>query len=657
MMPTEQRPSGATAEVLIQAAPNAVAMVDHHLRFLAHSPAWSRELALGDEVLEGRTIDEVFPRTHGRLTKMLEPALATATPLRSDAIWLPLRDGRRACLQLEASPWRRSDGAVGGLFLFLQDLTVASAALEGARRAERRLKVATEIAEIHVFEVDYLNRTLTTGGAENTFFETPPGFDEFEADPFCGVHELDRERVMAEVFAAAGAPGVQTTHRSEYRVRRSDDQEIWASSAVEFEMGPDGELSNAIFALQNVTQRKRAELALIVARDEAESANRAKSTFLAAMSHEIRTPMNGVLGMAQAMAADDLAPRQAERLAIVRQSGETLLAILNDILDLSKIEAGKLTLEDTAFDLTDLLRGVQGAFAARAAEKGLAFRLDIGPEAAGVYGGDPTRVKQVVYNLLSNAVKFTAHGHVSVDVARRPEGLVLKVTDTGEGMSPAVLERLFQKFEQADASTTRRYGGSGLGLAITRELAVLMGGQIVAESVEGQGTTFTVLLALPWLGQSAPTVRAEAKGGAATEQVGALRILAAEDNATNQKVICALLQQVGVEPVIANNGLEAVALWEQAPWDLILMDVQMPVLDGIEATRRIRAAEKASGRPRTPIVALTANAMSHQLDVYHEAGMDGVVAKPIEVTRLYAALEAALRDDQPPGETLQTAAS
>jgi len=394
--------------------------------------------------------------------------------------------------------------------------------------------------------------------------------------------------------------------------------------------------------MQNITYRKAAEQALVQAKEEAESATRAKSAFLATMSHEIRTPLNGVLGMAQAMAMGDLAEQQRERLDVIRQSGESLLAILNDVLDLSKIEAGKLELEQAEFDIDETVSSALAAFAATAQAKGLAFRLKVQPAARGVYRGDSVRVRQILYNLVSNALKFTERGGVAVSVARRKGGLRLTVADSGIGVAPEKLAGLFQKFEQADASTTRRYGGTGLGLAICRDLAQLMGGTISAKSAPGEGATFTVDLPLERLGDAPEKAARQAVEPTAQAEGVALRVLAAEDNGMNQLVLRTLLGQVGVEPVMVGNGREAVEAWAREPWDLILMDVQMPEMDGPTATGVIRARERAEGRPRTPIVALTANAMDHQVREYMQAGMDDFVAKPIEAGRLYAVIEGAL---------------
>jgi len=405
------------------------------------------------------------------------------------------------------------------------------------------------------------------------------------------------------------------------------------------------------YVVGHARQRQSVERALAAAREaaedsalEAQAANAAKSEFLATMSHEIRTPLNGVIGMAQVMASDALSPVQRERLSVVRQSGETLLTLLNDVLDLAKIEAGKLEYEAAPFDLGELLGGVEAAFSTLAKGKGIGLRTTVSPAAAGVYRGDQARIRQILVNLLSNALKFTEAGEVSLTVDQGLDGaLRLTVSDTGIGIPSDRLEHLFGKFSQLDASTTRRYGGTGLGLAISRQIAEMMGGTIVAESVLGAGSTFTATLRLERLSDRALLTEAQPHAPApAMDNETPLRVLAAEDNAVNRLVLKTLLEQAGITPVLVENGAEAVAAWADGVWDLILMDVQMPIMDGVQASRAIRAREREEGRARTPIIALTANAMSHQLLEYQAAEMDDCVSKPIQAEVLFSTVQRVL---------------
>ncbi len=292
-------------------------------------------------------------------------------------------------------------------------------------------------------------------------------------------------------------------------------------------------------------------------------------------------------------------------------------------------------------------------FAETASEKGLEFALTIEPAARGLYRGDRHRVRQLLYNLIANALKFTEAGAVSVSIVRRGDGLELRVADSGPGIAAEDLPRLFEKFVQLDASTTRKHGGTGLGLSICRDLVELMGGRIGVETVVGQGATFTVELPLPRIGDSPAAVPQAAPTAASpspAEQT--LRVLAAEDNQVNQMVLKTLLRHAGIEPVVVENGAEAVAAWEAGEWDLILMDVQMPLMDGPSAARMIRRREAELGRRHTPIVALTANVMTHQVAGYAAAGMDGFIPKPIEVTQLFATLDEMLVRSAPDAQAM-----
>ncbi len=376
------------------------------------------------------------------------------------------------------------------------------------------------------------------------------------------------------------------------------------------------------------------------ARDAANAANVLKTQFLANMSHEIRTPLNGVLAMAEVMAMGELGEIQRERLGIIRQSGNLLLAVLNDVLDLSKIEAGKLSLVTEDFDLAPTLSASAETFQVLAEGKGLEFRFAISDEAQGWWRGDADRLRQIVGNLLSNAVKFTPQGLVETIVDMNPQNSALRlvVRDSGVGIAPEKLPSLFEKFTQADNSATRRFGGTGLGLAICRELTQMMGGSIDVESRDGHGSTFTVELPLI-RGEATSSVHIEAAHESDDRNI---RLLAAEDNPTNQHVLGAVMESLGIDIDIVSDGKQAVDAWRVGGYDLILMDIQMPVMDGIDAAREIRSLEISEQRKRIPIVALTANALSHQVEEYMAVGMDGHVAKPIEIAKLYEAISAAL---------------
>ena len=372
----------------------------------------------------------------------------------------------------------------------------------------------------------------------------------------------------------------------------------------------------------------------------AEAANRAKSQFLANMSHELRTPLNGVLGMVQALTRDPLNQAQQERVRIIRRSSENLLSVLNDLLDLSKIEASTMDLELADFDLEHLVRGVAAFYMTLAAKKGLALEYEVTAAARGRYRGDTARIRRILYSLCDNAVKFTQEGGVTLRVDRDGDHVVFRIADTGIGIGQENLSHLFEGFFQVDATLTRRYSGAGIGLAVCGGLTALMGGVISATSQAGAGSTFTLRLPL------APVDEVVADPSAALEEPAEmpadLRILAAEDNQTNQLVLKTLLAPAGIAPTMVENGRDALAAWEGQDWDIVLMDIQMPEMNGVEATRAIRLRELETGRARTPIIAVTANAMTHQVAEYAAAGMDAVVAKPIDMADLFEAMELAL---------------
>lgn len=400
--------------------------------------------------------------------------------------------------------------------------------------------------------------------------------------------------------------------------------------------------SHVIATFSDITSSKETEAELRRLSDDSKAANSAKTAFLANMSHEIRTPLNGVVGIAGALARTNLQPRQADMVELIRTSGRTLERLLGDILDLSKVEAGQVELELAPFNLINEIEAAANLLRVRADEKGLQFSVSYSPELAPTYVGDAVRLRQIVSNLASNAIKFTAVGKVDV-VVRSGTGqkVEIEVADTGIGFEINDIERLFSRFTQADVSITRRFGGSGLGLSITHGLIQLMGGTIATRSTQGQGSVFTVCLPLVQL-DSTEAKPTEPDTRPILQPMRDLNILLVEDNTTNQRVFEIMLEPLGLKPSIVNNGAEGVEAFATAHYDVIFMDMQMPVMDGLAATREIRAQERAANRSRTPIVMLTANATKGHRREALEAGADLHLTKPVTIESLYEAMEICL---------------
>jgi signal transduction histidine kinase/ActR/RegA family two-component response regulator len=424
-----------------------------------------------------------------------------------------------------------------------------------------------------------------------------------------------------------------------WRHQRADGSELLVQPYAQ--PLPYGQATALLCALFDVTERERAAEALVQARDEAEAANRAKGHFLANMSHEIRTPLNGVIGVLSTLERTRLDSEQREMVSIIGASATTLQRLLNDVLDSSRIESGALTIEAAPFDLHSSVHTLTELFAPNAREKGVAFGVVLEDTVPAWVEGDQQRVRQVLGNLLSNAVKFTEVGSVQLTVdAREPGWVRFTVADTGVGFDAEFHARLFERFEQADTSVTRRFGGSGLGLSIARDLVDRMGGALTARSTPGAGSTF--VLSLPLAETARPD---EAPAPAAAEQHAPaserpLRVLLADDHPINRRVVELMLSTLDVELTAVEDGALALEAFEAQAFDLVLMDLQMPVMDGLEAIRRIRGREASRNLPPTPIYVLSANAMDEHVAAARAAGATAHLSKPIAAAALLAVIQA-----------------
>ncbi len=554
------------------------------------------------------------------------------------------KDGSHFPVLLSVTALRDESGAITGYLGVASDITKRKQAEAALRASEEKLRNLFELSSVGIALTDMEGRYVEFNAAFLRIVGYEP--EELRTLDYWVLTPDDYLEAEQSALEQMARTGRYTPFEKEYIRKDGSRVPILLSGARV--TGSDG--AQYIWSIiEDMSQQKRTELSLIEAKVRAEAANQAKSDFLANVSHELRTPLNGVIALADALGKTRLDDRQQELVEIISRSSVALEGILSQILDLSKVEAGHVAVAAQPLDLVDQVRQAVEVLRGKAEDRGLSLRLESAPGAEGWFLGDAGRIRQVVSNLVANAVKFTETGGITVTLQVEdsadggPAAVTIAVVDTGIGIDPDVLPRLFERFTQADESITRRFGGTGLGLSISRQLARLMGGDLLASSASGEGSRFVLALPLARTADPAPPQTAPDAEAEALDAEG-LRILLAEDHPVNRRVIELLLEPLGVTLTMAEDGRAAVEAFGSGGFDLILMDMQMPHMDGLAATRAIRASEAASGRQRTPVIMLTANSFDTHRDQAFAAGADAFLAKPVTVDALMTAISGLAED-------------
>jgi PAS domain S-box-containing protein len=624
--------------------------------FTKVNPAFTETLGFTQEELLGRPfMDFVHPDDVDETIRVVEEKLRSGEKVINFQNRLRCKDGSWRWLSWVSNP-RPGEGVI---YAVARDVTEQRRMEDKLRESEAILRTAMDCSTAGIAIADapdgrlrYVN-AAGLGIRQGEREELVNGVDINTYVESWRILHLDGTPYEPEEVPLARALLNGETCDEQFIIRRGDQEEriVWASAAPVLD--DDGNVRAAIVVFPDITEMKRIEADLVQAKEQAEVASRAKSNFLANMSHELRTPLNGVMGMLQVLELTSLDDEQQECVDTAMKSCHRLTRLLGDILDISRIEARRIEIRSEPFDLADVMQEVHELFALEAHRAGIALRMHCDPRIPGAVLGDAHRVRQVLSNVVGNAVKFTSEGEVDVEAYLLPHGegsqrrILFSVSDTGVGIEEDKIDLVFEPFTQADSSRTRRYAGAGLGLSIVRQLVERMGGSIAVASEPGVGTCvhFCLTFALP--ASQAPAQERvlaapdhEAREG---NPDGKPRILLVEDDKVNRISILRLLEKQGYEAVGVENGREALEVLEQETFQAVLMDIQMPVLDGVAATQAIRAKEQQNQEQRIPIVALTAHAMAGDQEKFLEAGMDAYLAKPVEVDELFGVLDELVR--------------
>ena len=630
----------STVRRFMQAAPMPICMCDKEMRVMMASASWIAEQKLTEEEILGRNVYDILTWLPEKW-RAVHRQVMRGESMSHDRDPYVGANGRERWLKWSSVPWYDGDGEIGGMISVHEDVTKLVRAQHEIESSKERLSFGMAITQMMIWEIDFEKRETNLEGEWKHYFPQRPTFDTLTGGDAC-IHPADRDLVSNRWRAhlAGGAP-----YTVEYRVQFGDGREMWHAASIRILKTIKGSPARTFAVIQDITARKLIELKAIEAEQRALVAAAAKSDFLSNMSHEIRTPLNGVLAVSEVLARTPLDDRQGEMVRLISTSGRTLLRVMDELVEFSRLDGDDIQFDIRPFELEQMLRNTCEAARTRAKAKGLRFETFVSASCDGVFRGDPVRIGQVLGSLLNNAVKFTEQGKISVSayLENLPDGatqLRLSVADSGVGFAPELAERIFERFEQADISTSRRFGGLGLGLSIVKRLVELMNGKVTAQSRENEGSTFEVVLPIfrDRIAALGAMTAVAVEDFDAETNLDNLRLLVAEDNPMNRRVVELLLAQSGLYITFAENGREAVEKFLAGKFDLVLMDLQMPIMGGLAAMRAIRAWEKAQARIPTPMLAVSANATDEHVAEAKEAGADDHVAKPIVREILFEAI-------------------
>ncbi len=639
--------------VVFDNSPVAITVTNKEEEIIAWNPFAEQLLGLTKEELFNKPVRELYPPAEWK--RLRAKRVRQKGLLSNIETKIIKKNGEMRDVSVSIAVLKDAEGRISGAIGIMRDITEQKKAERELKQSEMKLRIILDHSSAGIIYMDKDDRIVSW----NKFTEQLLRMEKKDlyGQHISTLYPPEEWRKIEEDYKEKSKRHYQV----ETKVLRKNGQPLDVDFSVNFLKDSSGKISGAVGMIQDITEKKKATQMLLDAKLAAEEASTAKSMFLANMSHEVRTPMNAIIGMIDMTLDTNLDEEQRDNLNTAKDAADNLLSLLNDILDLSRVESGKINLENIDFSLANVIRSVHKGLLVLARKKNLDLLIDIGEGVPEMIQGDPVRLRQIIINLVNNAIKFTSKGHVKISVHKLADmgeecQLQFAVEDTGIGIPQDKLAAIFDPFTQADDSTTRRFGGTGLGLAISKRLVEMMGGRIWVESEEGKGSTFYFTgvftirkkKGLKPIRVGSPSQKEEGKEKPlrprpvlkpiSIPKTTKIRILLAEDNLVNQKIAVKMLEKQGYVVTAVNNGEEALKALEEKEYDVVLMDVQMPIMDGLEATRRIREQETETGT-HIPIVAMTAHAMEGDDQKCLAVGMDDYVSKPIDRTKLFSIIE------------------